>query len=77
MHDHVCVEAEHALFLAGERVVAGFYRRLDATVTIHLEQTDFLPASLDGQVACYVRIATGQHRFSTAASVVNGGKRFF
>ena len=51
------VEPELTLYLAGERVVAGFYQRLDAKVTIHLEQEDFLPASLDGQVACYIRIA--------------------
>ena len=76
MHDHVCVEPEHTLYLAGERVVAGFYRQLDAQVTIHLEQDDFLPASLDGHVACYVRTVPAHHGFSAGVAVVNTTARF-
>ena len=70
MHDHACVESENTLYLAGERVVAGFYRQLDAHVTVHFEQDDFLPATLDGHVACYVRIVAVQHLFSARSAVV-------
>ena len=48
MHDH--------LFLAGERVAPGFYRQVGGTRELRLEQEDYLPASLDGRVACYVRV---------------------
>ena len=68
MHDHVRVNSEHTLYLAGERVVAGFYRRMDARVTVQLDQDDFLPASLDGRVACYVRTASAQRGQSTDAA---------
>ena len=44
---------EDELFLAGERVPPGRYRRLDSSVEIVLENEDYLPASLDGHVACY------------------------
>ena len=70
MHDRACVESENTLYLAGERVVAGFYRQLDAHVTIHLEQDDFLPASLDGHVACYVRTVAVQHLSLARSAVV-------
>lgn len=46
---------EDELFLAGERVPPGRYRRLDSSVEIVLESEDYLPASLDGHVACYLR----------------------
>lgn len=42
------------LFLAGERVPAGTYREVDSGRDICLEGEDYLPASLDGRVACYV-----------------------
>ena len=64
MHDHTYVEPEQTIFLAGERVVAGHYRRLDAEWIIHLETGDFLPASLDGHVACYVLTAPAQDLIS-------------
>ena len=44
------------LFLAGERVPPGLYRQLDSKREIHLTSEDYLPASLDGHVACYVRV---------------------
>ena len=69
-------EPEHTLYLAGERVVEGFYRQLDAQVTIHLEQDDFLPASLDGRVACYVRTVPVQHDLSTGVAVEKTKTRF-
>jgi hypothetical protein len=46
------------LFLAGERVSPGLYRQIDREREIHLPSEDHLPASLDGQVACYVRVRT-------------------
>ena len=70
MHDRACVESENTLYLAGERVAAGFYRQLDVKVTIHLEQDDFLPASLDGHVACYVRTDPIHHLFSADVAIV-------
>jgi hypothetical protein len=64
------VEPEFILYLAGECVAPGIYRRLDTETTIHLEQEDFLPASLDGQVACYIRINPIPHRLSSGEAVV-------
>lgn len=69
-------EPELTLYLAGERAAAGFYRRLDAEVTVHLEQEDFLPASLDGQVACYFWIDPARHLFSNGAAVAKAGMKF-
>ena len=46
---------EDELYLAGERVPPGWYRRLDSSVTVCIECEDYLPASLDGHVACYIR----------------------
>jgi hypothetical protein len=51
-HDLVAEE----LFLAGERVLPGTYRRVGGGREVRLEKEDILPASLDGQVACYKRI---------------------
>jgi len=44
------------LYLAGEKVLPGVYRQVGGGREIHLEQEDFLPASLDGRVACYQRV---------------------
>lgn len=49
---------EEELFLAGERVPPGRYRRVDSNQEIVLECEDYLPASLDGRVACYIRICS-------------------
>ncbi len=45
------------LFLAGERVPSGIYRQVGNGREVRLESEDTLPASLDGRVACYLRIA--------------------
>ena len=45
-----------ALFLAGERVNPGVYRQVENGREVVLDEEDFLPASLDGHVACYTRI---------------------
>jgi hypothetical protein len=48
---------EDGLYKAGERVLPGVYRRIDAPGRkIVLEREDVLPASLDGHVAEYERI---------------------
>lgn len=49
-------ELHDPLFLAGERVAPGLYRQIGGTRELYLEQEDYLPASLDGRVACYVRV---------------------
>ena len=44
------------LYIAGEQVPPGMYRQIGGTRLVSLELTDYLPASLDGHVACYIRI---------------------
>jgi hypothetical protein len=46
------------LFLAGAKMLPGLYRRIDSRREVCLETEDYLPASLDGRVACYVRVYT-------------------
>ncbi len=41
-----------ALYLAGERVSPGVYDAIESGRRIHLHREDFLPASLNGRVAC-------------------------
>lgn len=41
---------------AGEQVIAGIYREIETRKEVRLETEDTLPASLDGRVACYVRV---------------------
>lgn len=45
------------LYLAGERVPSGVYKQIGTSREVNLAQEDFLPASLDGRVACYMRIS--------------------
>ena len=75
MHDHARVEPESTLYLAGERVVAGSYRQLEAKLIIHLDEEDFLPAGLDGHVACYVRIIDVEDLFVSTSAVVEAKSR--
>jgi hypothetical protein len=49
------LSARH-LYLAGERVLPGTYRQIGSGREIRLDTEDFLPASLDGHVACYRRM---------------------
>ena len=44
------------LYLAGEKVPSGVYRQIGGNREVRLEKEDFLPASLDGRVACYMRV---------------------
>lgn len=51
------------LFVAGQLVAPGVYRRSGSRREVVLEKPDFLPASLDGKVACYTRVSGrwGEH----------------
>lgn len=51
---------EVELFLAGHLVPAGIYREVGGNREIHLANEDWLPASLDGRVACYERVVDAQ-----------------
>jgi len=55
------------VYVAGHIAPPGRYRRVDAPAgrTIVLEQPDVLPASLDGRVAVYARLATALRAAST------------
>jgi hypothetical protein len=44
------------LYLAGERVAPGIYKQVGGTRQLSLDREDYLPASLDGRVACYERV---------------------
>ena len=44
------------VFLAGERVPSGVYKQIGGDREVNLDHEDFLPASLDGRVACYMRV---------------------
>lgn len=43
------------IYLAGECVPSGTYKQIGGWRVISLKRSDYLPASLDGQVASYVR----------------------
>jgi hypothetical protein len=44
------------IYLAGEYVSAGTYKQIGSQREIKIQREDYLPASLDGRVACYVRL---------------------
>ena len=45
-----------SIYLAGELAPAGLYQRIGTSHTIRLIHQDYLPATLDGRVACYARL---------------------
>ena len=49
-------ELDDEFFLAGEKVRPGKYRQIGGGRQVTLDKEDFLPASLDGTVACYTRM---------------------
>lgn len=57
------------LFLAGEKVCPGVYRQIGGDREVRFDREDILPASLDGRVACYMRVHPnwGQMRRQQAA----------
>ena len=69
MRSHRERELEEELFLAGERVRPGTYRQIGGIRQVKLEQDDFLPASLDGRVACYMRVQDTWEQLSNRAVV--------
>ncbi len=48
------------IFLAGEIVAPGLYRQIGGMREIAVDRHDYLPASLDGRVACYRRISRSE-----------------
>ena len=48
------------ILLAGEIVSPGTYRQIGSHTIVTLNREDHLPASLDGRVACYRKIALWQ-----------------
>ena len=69
MRHNFAHDATHEdLFLAGEKVRPGIYRQIGGEREVKLEREDFLPASLDGRVACYtcVTAAWGQRKHPEA-----------
>jgi hypothetical protein len=60
------------LYLAGERVPEGLYRQLESGREVRLDHEDFLPASLDGRVACYLHI---RHTWGQVAEQATRGHR--
>lgn len=46
-----------AIRLAGEMAPPGKYMDVDTKRVLVLKEEDVLPATLDGRVACYIRVA--------------------
>lgn len=44
------------LFLAGEMVPPGVYKQIGGDRVVNLDTEDWLPASLDGRTAVYMRV---------------------
>jgi hypothetical protein len=53
---------DEPIFIAGERVPEGIYRQIGSSRQVVLEHEDVLPASMDGRVACYMRIPNSPNR---------------
>jgi hypothetical protein len=51
------IAGEEELYLAGARVTPGFYREIGTGRVVQLDRDDTLPATLDGRVASYIRVA--------------------
>jgi hypothetical protein len=49
------IDETEGLFLAGQKVAPGTYRQVGTFRSVHLDNEDYLPASLNGQVAVYVK----------------------
>ena len=62
-HDQFAEE----IFLAGERVESGAYKQVGTGRILRLSEAGHLPASLDGRVACYVRMFTWAERMPLAS----------
>jgi len=64
-------EVGEEVYLAGEKVRPGIYWQIGGDREIRVDKDDTLPASLDGRVACYVRVGAtwGQMSEKTPALV--------
>jgi hypothetical protein len=72
MSNHAVSDADmESIFLAGEIAPAGLYQRLGTPHTVRLTQQDYLPATLDGRVACYTRVHSLWSELDDLASVKN------
>lgn len=58
---------DEEIFLAGERVKPGVYRQVGGGREVRIETEDFLPASLDGRVACYMLIKNTWGQMSSSS----------
>lgn len=66
-------ESANDVYLAGERVLAGTYRQVGGSREIEMNGEDALPASLDGRVACYMRVhSTWAQIAAQGVAVVRG-----
>ena len=59
------------VFMAGHQAHAGVYRQLESGRVVQIEADDYLPASLDGQVACYVRVANNEKQKTVETNINN------
>lgn len=60
---------EGEVYLAGELVAPGIYRQIGGWRELHLDHADYLPASMDGHVACYRLV---QHTWGQMRSDLRG-----
>ena len=63
---------EDDFYLAGERVAPGIYKQIGGLRELYLDHEDYLPASLDGHVACYKRV---QHTWGQMQSGRQGDQK--
>ncbi len=56
MWHQIAEDNTEEVYLAGEKVLPGLYRQVGSMREVRLETEDCLPASLDGRVACYMRV---------------------
>lgn len=55
MEKHTFDALEEDVYLAAERVPSGIYQEIESLRQVILQEDGFLPASLNGRVACYQR----------------------
>ena len=64
---------EPELYLGGELAPPGDYQRIGFNWTVHLDQEDHLPASLDGHVAVYARVCFWREHLEIAEHEQSSG----
>ena len=68
-------ESANDVYLAGERVLAGTYRQVGGGREIQMDAEGALPASLDGRVACYMRVHSTWAQLAAQGVAVVGGSK--